>query len=341
MTAGAQAPAAVLAVDGGNSKADLALVAADGSVLAAVRGPSISHQAVGLETGLANLRRLISRLTTDARIDGRSGPIAQRGSYTLAGADYAEDVRLLTQGIGALGLTRSIAIVNDTYGALRAGTSRPWGVVLICGHGINAAGNAPDGRTWRFDSVGEYAGDWGGGGGISREALAAAVRGRDGRGPRTSLERLVPAYFGVPTPKALTKALYLGKVDERRITRMAPIVFGAAGAGDAVARSIIDRLADELATMASIVIRKLRLSRLDPEVVLAGGVFRNTDEAFHDRLERGVLAVAPGARLVMCAAPPVAGAALLGLDRLSPSGATEPAVERRLRAELTYEALSR
>lgn len=332
--------AAVLAVDGGNSKADLAIVAADGSVLAAVRGPSISHQAVGLETGMANLRRLVNRLAADAGI-AAGGQIAERGMYTLAGADYPEDVHILEPAIRALGLTRSIGIVNDTYGALRAGASRPWGVVLICGHGINAAGNAPDGRTWRFDSVGEYAGDWGGGGGISREALSAAVRGRDGRGPRTSLERLVPKYFGVPTPKALTKALYLGKVDERRITRMAPIVFGAAAAGDAVARSIIDRLADELATMASIVIRKLRLTRLDPDVVLAGGVFRNTDVAFHDRLERGVLATAPAARLVLCSAPPVAGAALLGLDRLSPSGATDPAVERKLRAELTQESLSR
>jgi N-acetylglucosamine kinase-like BadF-type ATPase len=294
---------------------------------------------------MANLRRLAGRLAADAGIDAPSrpdglGPIAEIGSYTLAGADYPEDVRLLRRGIAALGLTAGVEIVNDTFGAMRAGSSRPWGVVLICGHGINAAGIAPDGRSWRFDSVGEYAGDWGGGGGISREALAAAVRGRDGRGPRTSLERLVPAYFGVSTPKALTRALYLGKADERRITRMAPIVFGAAGAGDAVARSIIDRLADELAAMASIVIRKLRLARLDPDVVLAGGVFRNTDAAFHDRLERGVLAAAPRARLVPCASPPVAGSALLGLDRLSASRVTDPAAEQRLRAELTQEMLS-
>jgi N-acetylglucosamine kinase-like BadF-type ATPase len=31
---------AVLAIDGGNSKTDVALVAADGSVLAALRGPA-------------------------------------------------------------------------------------------------------------------------------------------------------------------------------------------------------------------------------------------------------------------------------------------------------------
>ena len=53
--------AAILAVDGGNSKADVALVAADGTLLAAIHGPTISHQQVGLAQGMANLRRLVDR----------------------------------------------------------------------------------------------------------------------------------------------------------------------------------------------------------------------------------------------------------------------------------------
>ena len=41
--------AAVLAVDGGNSKTDLALVVADGSVLALVRGPLSSPHHLGVD----------------------------------------------------------------------------------------------------------------------------------------------------------------------------------------------------------------------------------------------------------------------------------------------------
>ena len=48
----------VLAVDGGNSKTDVALVADDGAFLAAVRGPTVSHQAVGLAEGMVRLERL-------------------------------------------------------------------------------------------------------------------------------------------------------------------------------------------------------------------------------------------------------------------------------------------
>jgi N-acetylglucosamine kinase-like BadF-type ATPase len=325
--------AAVLAVDGGNSKADLALVAADGTLLAAVRGPTISHQAVGLERGMANLVALAAEARSAASLDA-AAPLATDGVFSLAGADFPEDVRLLRRAIEGTGLAGSTTVLNDTFGALRAGTHRPWGVALICGQGINAAAVAPNGRSARFDGVGEYSGDWGGGGGVGEAAIAAAVRGRDGRGPRTALERLVPAHFGVPSPPALTKAMYLQRIELRRASELAPLVFRAAAEGDAVARSIVDRLADELGGMARALIRRLRMGRLDPEVVLAGGVFRTKDRPFYERLERTIQDAAPAARLVRLAAPPVLGAALLGLDRLAPGGAVSPAMDARLRTAL-------
>lgn len=347
--------ATILAVDGGNSKADVALVAADGTLLAAVHGPSISHQAVGLEAGMANLDRLVARVVRESGArdagaarapTGRAGrpaapgatagakPVADLGVYCLAGADYPSDVRTLRRGIEALGLTREIVILNDTFGALRAGTTRPWGVVLVCGRGINAAAVAPNGRSARFDAVGMYSGDWGGGMGMSEAGLAAAVRARDGRGPKTILEQRVPAHFSLRSPAALTKALYGGRIPHERLIELAPVVFAAAGTGDAMARSIVDRLADELVAMGGALMRRLRMTRLDPEVVLAGGVFRNTDAPFYERLEAGIHAVAPKARTVRLAAPPVLGAALIGLDRRSPTSVADGSAESRLRAAL-------
>lgn len=335
--------AAVLAVDGGNSKADLALVAADGRLLAAVHGQSISHQAVGIERGMVTLARLasdaaeaagIERGTSAARDGHASELLAELGVYGLAGADFPEDVRLLTGAIEGVALTDSVVILNDTFVALRAGTHRPWGVVLVCGQGINAAAVAPDGRTARFDGVGDASGDWGGGGELGREGVAAAVRGRDGRGPRTTLERTVPAHFGLASPAALTKALYFGRIRATELPDLSPVVFRTAAAGDGVARAIIDRLADELAGMALVLIRRLRLGRLDPEIVLAGGVFKTDYRLFHERLEAGILAAAPRATIRRLSAPPVLGAALIGLDRRSPTGSTPPAIEARLRTAL-------
>jgi N-acetylglucosamine kinase-like BadF-type ATPase len=111
------------------------------------------------------------------------------------------------------------------------------------------------------------------------------------------------------------------------------VVFATAVDGDAVARAIVDRLADELATMARALARRASLVRAAPDVVLAGGVFRTDDAAFQSGLRQRIEAAIPGARVVRLVEPPVAGAALIGLDRLA-GGATPPAVESRLRAAL-------
>jgi N-acetylglucosamine kinase-like BadF-type ATPase len=329
-------PVALLAVDGGNSKAELALVAANGRLLGAGRGPTISHQAVGVEAGMANLEALLARVSrTAASIDALSRrPIAELGLFCLAGADLPSDVRLLTRAIEGLGVVRSVVVLNDTFAALRAGTHRPWGVALICGQGINGAAIAPDGRTARFDGLGMISGDWGGARAVGEAGLAAAVRARDGRGPATTLEKLVPAHFKVRSTSALTQAFYVGRFPEERLVELCPVVFRAAGDGDVVARGILIRLADELVAMAGALIRRLRMTDLDPEVVLGGGVFQATDPAFYARIEAGVRAVAPRASIVRLTAPPVLGSALLGLDRLAAGGAADLAAEARIRKSI-------
>jgi N-acetylglucosamine kinase-like BadF-type ATPase len=305
----------VLAVDGGNSKTDVALVAEDGRLLAAVHGPTSSHQAVGVEQGMERLAGLVAEAHAQA---GAGAPTrADVGVYCVAGADTPADVRLLQTHLAARGFAASDLIRNDTLGALRAGTDRGWGVVVICGQGVNAAAVAPDGRMTRLDALGEISGDWGGGTDVGWAGVAAAVRARDGRGPRTALERTVPAYFGLRSPHAMTMAFYDGRIAHRRAAELAPVVFAAAMDGDGAARAIADRLADEIVAMAGAMIRRLHLTRLDPEVVLGGGVFRTPDAAFRARIEAGVHALAPRARVVRQEAPPVAGAALLGLDALA------------------------
>ncbi|HSL77780.1 MAG TPA: BadF/BadG/BcrA/BcrD ATPase family protein [Candidatus Limnocylindrales bacterium] len=319
----------VLAVDGGNSKTDVAIVTDDGRLLAAVRGPTSSHQQVGLGPGLERLAGLVAEAVAAARLDRRP----DLAVYSLAGADTNADVRTLSSALEARGFATALMVLNDAFGALRAGTDKAWGVVVICGQGVNAAGVAPDGRNARLDALGAISGDWGGGTDVGWAGLAAAVRARDGRGPRTRLERDVPAHFGLASPAAVTSAMYTGRIAEARIGELSPIVFRAAEAGDNEARKVVDRLADEIVTMAGAMIRRLRLTRLDPDVVLAGGVFRARDAVFRARIAEGIAVVAPRARVVGLAAPPVAGAALIGLDRLAASTAA-PRVSDAVRSAI-------
>jgi N-acetylglucosamine kinase-like BadF-type ATPase len=113
------------------------------------------------------------------------------------------------------------------------------------------------------------------------------------------------------------------------------VVCAAAKDGDAVARAILDRLADELAIMASAIIARLHLAPRDVDVTLAGGVFAAADEALETRIAAGVHIVAPLARIHRLTAPPVLGAALLGLDRLDGlSSEARAAAIVRLRRDL-------
>lgn len=325
---------AILAVDGGNSKTDVALVAPDGRLLAALRGPTTSHQQVGLVAGADRLAALVREARTLGGVPEQAPP-AEVGVHALAGADTPADHRRLTRALDARGLARENVVLNDSFAPLRAGSERGWGVALICGSGMNAAGIAPNGRRARLAALGGISGDWGGGGDVGLAALGAAVRARDGRGPRTSLETLVPAHFGFSRPIDLTRAIEAEAVRQSRLRELSPVVFGASADGDPVARSIVDRLADELIVMAVAIIRRLSLTRRRPAVVLAGGIFAAHDERFEARIRDGITAVAPGADVRRSEALPVLGAALLGLDRLTGLAAHERrAVEARLRAGL-------
>ena len=92
--------AAVLAVDGGNSKTDIALVGDDGQVLAFVRGPTSSHQAVGLERGMDQLIGLVAGAAALAGLDPAARPIARIGVHAR-GADHPRDVGCWSGATGA------------------------------------------------------------------------------------------------------------------------------------------------------------------------------------------------------------------------------------------------
>jgi hypothetical protein len=91
-------------------------------------------------------------------------------------------------------------------------------------------------------------------------------------------------------------------------------------------------MADEVAAMAGALLGRLRLKRADPDVVLGGGVMRVDDVVFHARIRAGIAATSPRADVIRLSGPPVAGAALLGIDALDPTAAS--AVGSTVRSDL-------
>ncbi len=325
----------IVAVDGGNSKTDVALIAADGAVLGTARAAAGSYHAVGMQTMLSTIKQAVHSAAAAGGLE-INGLAAELGVYCLAGADLPVDDRRLQRELDASGIAERSIVLNDAFAGLRAGSHSGWGIALVCGAGMNCAGVGPTGRTVRFPALGALSGDEGGGSDLAVRALAAAIRARDGRGPRTSLETLVPARFGLRRPIDVVTALHTGEPPDLSLPDLAPVVFAAASDGDSVARSIVDWLADELVLMAVSAIRRLRLARSEFEMVFVGSIWKTDDSVFHDRVREGLLEAAPRVILRRLDAPPVLGAALLGSDRLGLGSA----VETRIRSELTAERIT-
>jgi N-acetylglucosamine kinase-like BadF-type ATPase len=305
----------VLAVDGGNSKTDVAILDETGRVLGTHRGPGASFTPHDHDRSVADLERSVLAAAADAGIDGR--PIADAGVFCLAGADLPADDRRILRALRGLGVVPDPVLRNDTFAVMRAGAPRGWGVAVVCGAGFNCTGVGPDGREVRFPALGAISGDWAGGATIGIEAVGACVRAGDGRGPRTELERAVPAHFGLKTPRQVMVGLHTGKLDDSRVYELAPVVLGAANAGDPVAVDIVERQAEEVSVLVCTSLRRLRLLRAEADVVLGGGVARARSPVFMRRLTERVSACAPKARITVVDDLPIVGAALLALDQLA------------------------
>jgi len=328
---------AVLAIDGGNSKTDIALVADDGRVLASVRGPGASHEDFGVEEAMRRLGEIVKTAVGQAGRPVSDGLVARHTSACLAGADLPEEEAMLTAAIGRQGWSHSAAVANDTFAVLRAGLTPAegepaWGIAVTCGAGINCVGVAPDDRTTRFLAFGALSGDWGGGLGLGTQTVWHAIRAEDGRGEPTELRTAVAAFYQLPSMHDVAVAFHLAALGEDDLIRLPAVLFAAAEAGDAVAVSLVERQAEEVCAMAVTAISRLGLDAShdikEIPVVLGGGVLEAKNPLLTGAITRRLADRVPTAAVRIVDSPPVTGAALLGLDHLGAG----PAAETNLRA---------
>jgi N-acetylglucosamine kinase-like BadF-type ATPase len=93
--------------------------------------------------------------------------------------------------VDPLGLAGPRKLENDSFIALRAGASRPFGVVVVAGTGHVAAGRSPAGRTARTLGLGPMYGDFGSATDVAAEAV------RRWRTPTPAAGRRPPSAGGL------------------------------------------------------------------------------------------------------------------------------------------------
>jgi N-acetylglucosamine kinase-like BadF-type ATPase len=303
----------VVGVDGGATKTHALVIEETGRALGlGERGPSNYH-ICGLKTAVGEIEQAAREALDEAHI---APDAVAMGYFCLAGADLPEDFATLTEALSAAGVSQEVIVKNDTMAALRAGLTRSWGVVVICGTGFNAAGRGPDGREVGLPGLGVISGDWGGGGELSQEVIRAVMRAWDGRGKPTLLTTLVLEALDAPSEEDLLMRLHHEEIKDRDLHILVPILFEAAAAGDEVAGELIILMATEVGITANTLIRRLSLEKEDVEVALGGSVFKGKGPLLLDTIIQVIHKKVPRARIVLPRYEPVCGAALLALESI-------------------------
>jgi N-acetylglucosamine kinase-like BadF-type ATPase len=289
-------------------------------VLGFARGPLSQPDYIGVEASVNVLDALAVELAVSADL----------AVLFIAGLDFPDEEDAYQGEAERRGWAADIVVGNDTYAVLRAGTERGWGIAVTCGSGMNCVGVGPDGRQVRFPSLGAVSGDvMDGAAAVGVAAASAAARSADGRGPKTQLERLVPAHFGLARPVELARAVQAGSVPWRRLGELAPLVFETA-ASDAIAAEIVDRQAAEVVAFVRAAANRLGLADENVEVVLGGSVLQSRNQRLLAGIETGLREVGRGLSVKVAESRPIVGAVLAGLDRLG----AEPGAHERAREEL-------
>jgi N-acetylglucosamine kinase-like BadF-type ATPase len=270
-------------------------------------GPG-NYQTVGYAGMAATLRQVAGAALAQAGLAIEQVAAAGLG---ISGYDWPSQREQMIGSIREAGIAAPVEIVNDAVLGLLAGAEQGWGLALVAGTGSNCRGRDRAGREGRVSGEGVRFGEYGGASELVFLALQAVSRAWSRRGASTRLSDAFVAAAGARDLDDLVEGLALGRYHIS--ADAAPLVFQAAGAGDAVAQAVIEQAARELAGLAIGVTRQLGLERETFEVVLVGGLYAG-GALLTGPLREAIRAVAPGARLTRLATPPVVGAVLLAMQ---------------------------
>ena len=299
----------VIGIDAGGTRTVCQLADDSGRILATERGAGANLYSEG-ESGVA---RVLRPLIVNLQNASGSEPIAAVGAG-IAGVSRPEEVAIVRRVFDHLLPGVPSVIVSDALVALEAGTPRDAAIVLISGTGSIALGRDNRDRIARAGGWGYVLGDEGSGYWLGRNALRSVVRAADGRGTATSMTERVLAHYEVATPQELVQKIAGPGTKPSAIAQLAILVGDAAAEGDVLARHLIDRGAEELASAAASVARQLSLG--PAPLWLSGGTLLGVP-ALKDATLRELARTVPDLRPSALTVSPAFGGVRLALDLLA------------------------
>jgi N-acetylglucosamine kinase-like BadF-type ATPase len=271
-----------LGIDGGGTKTSC-VVADENNILgtATSAGSNITRH------GEARMREALHAAVRDACAAARVDPAnVVSACVGLSGAGRPEVRDAVTRMIREV-LRGHIEVVSDLETTLEAAFGDGPGVITIAGTGSIAYGRDAAGQTARGGGWGLAISDEGSGQWIGRAAVSAVLGATDaGEDPvllksilelwkLTTLDELVRHANASPPPDF--SSLVSLVLDAAEKPRPSGAWTGHSSQKDALARNVLERAGNELASLARNVIRRLFGAGDRVRVAMAGGVFRQSE----------------------------------------------------------------
>ncbi|WP_054022923.1 N-acetylglucosamine kinase [Bacillus sp. FJAT-28004] len=298
-----------MGIDAGGSKTYALITNSEGTILGMGRGGNGNHQN-NRDQAEESLQSAVSHALRHAQLTADQIEFAWFG---LAGADRESDYRILRPIIQKMNLPNT-DISCDTSIALRAGTNQPYGVVLICGTGVNCSGINRKGESFQCGGFGYMFGDFGGGQDLSIEVFRSVIRAWEGREEETRLSNLLINKLGYESVEVL-RDNFLDHSKHLPV-EIARLLFDAVQQGDEVARRILMKQGEELGLAAAATINRLAMNEETFDIVLAGSILTRGDQfgLLRSIIERKAKQAAPHCSITLLNTEPAVGALILAME---------------------------
>ena len=260
-----------LAVDAGGTKTEY-LLADETRELARVRTGTIKRMRTDEATAARNLDQGLTELTSRTGVSMRSVGatcVGAAGSSVPLVADWM-------QSAFAHRVNGSLRLVGDVDIALDAAFAGGPGVVVIAGTGSNVAGRAAGGAVSTAGGWGPALSDQASGHRVGLQGLRALFLAIDEERPTVLLQSVFRRWKLNDVHQLVE---YANRLDAPDFSELSPEIVAAAENGDAVAASVLQQEANEMAHLVHIMIARLRRSESDqtwlPEVAFAGSMLEH------------------------------------------------------------------
>ncbi len=202
-------------------------------------------------------------------------------------------------------------LVEDVDIALDAAFQGERGVLILAGTGSNVAGRDIDGQIVTAGGWGPALSDEGSGYFLGLEALRKGFRAIDERRTTVVLET-IQSYWNLSSLGELVE--YANANPSPDFSALAPLVIAAAMQGDEVAEEVVRAGGEELASLAAIVIERIRETEEGAgkgfsmlPVALAGSILEKVPKARH-ALEEALTLRYPDIEIMAASVDPAQGA---------------------------------